>query len=142
MSADPTPAVAMARRFVDAIPHSRDLAMKVLDIDAGRAVIEMPYDRRLIANPATGVIHGGAISTLMDTCGGASVMSHPEAGIGTATLGLRIDYMRAAAPEESVVAEAICFHMTRSVAFVRAEARQSGGVVATATGTFTVERAK
>ena len=140
MSPESNPALTLARRFVEAIPHSRDLAMRVLEIAEGRAVIEMPYDRRLIANPATGVIHGGAISTLMDTCGGAAVMSHPDAGLGAATLGLRIDYMRAAKPEEAVVAEAICFHMTRSVGFVRAEARQSGGVVATATGTFSVER--
>ena len=141
MSNETSPSLDLARRFIEAIPHSRDLAMKVLEIGDGRAVIEMPYDRRLIADPATGVIHGGAISTLMDTCGGAAVMAHPEAGIATATLGLRIDYMRSATPEEPVIAEATCFHMTRFVGFVRAEARQDGGVVATATGTFSVERA-
>ena len=80
MSNETSPSLDLARRFIEAIPHSRDLAMKVLEIGDGRAVIEMPYDRRLIADPATGVIHGGAISTLMDTCGGAAVMAHPEAG--------------------------------------------------------------
>jgi len=132
----------LARAFISAIPHARDLGMTVTDIGDGRAVIAMPYDSRLVGDPASGIIHGGAVSALMDTCGGAAVMAHPGAGIATATLGLRIDYMRAAIPGEPVEAEAVCFHMTRSVAFVRAEARQAGaGIVATATGTFTVERA-
>ena len=141
MSDDTSARLAAAQAFSDRIPHSKDLGMRMVEIGAGRAVIEMPYDPRLIGDPATGVIHGGAVSSLMDSCGGAAVMSHPRGGLATASLGLRIDYMRPATPHKPVVAEAVCFHMTRSVGFVRAEARQEGeGIVATATGTFTVER--
>ncbi|WP_146586743.1 PaaI family thioesterase [Puniceibacterium confluentis] len=132
----------IARQFIEAIPHSRALGMNLTEIGDGVAEITMAYDARLIGDPETGVIHGGAVSALMDTCGGAAVMSHPSAPAGTATIGLRIDYMRAATPGQTITARAVCHHITRSVAFVRATAtdEDTDRPVATATGTFTVEQ--
>ena len=132
----------IARQFIEAIPHSRDLEMTLTSIGAGAATITMPYLEKLIGDPSTGVIHGGAVSALMDTCAGAAVMSHPEAGYATATLDLRIDYMRSAKPHHTITTHAECYHMTRSVAFVRATATDgtSDTPVATANGAFTVER--
>lgn len=131
----------LARQFIEAIPHSRDLGMELKDMDDGVAVITMPYDDRLIGDPETGVISGGAVSALMDTCCGAAVMCHPENLGGTATLDLRIDYMRVATPGSGHHHRATCYHVTRSVAFVRATAcdDDSDNPVATATGAFTVE---
>lgn len=133
--------VKVARQFIEAIPHARALGMVLADIKNGTAVIEMPYDKKLIGNPKTGVIHGGAVSTVMDTCCGAAVMSHPSAPGGTATIDLRIEYMRAATPGQTVVTTATCYHITRNVAFVRATAVDDDidNPVARATGTFTVE---
>ena len=141
MSADKA---KLARQFIEAIPHSRALGMKLTEIGDGMAEITMAYDPKLVGDPRTGVIHGGAVSALMDTCGGAAVMSHPEAPAGTATIDLRIDYMRAATPGQTITARAECYHITRSVAFVRATAMDDDRdrPVATASGAFTVERAK
>lgn len=132
----------IAAQFIGSIPFSKALGMELLEIGDGWAKITMPYSESIIGEPSTGVIHGGAVSALMDTCGGAAVMAHPEGAVSTATLDLRIDYMRAARPGQRVTAEAECYHVTRAVAFVRATARdeEEGTPVATATGAFTFQR--
>ena len=130
-----------AKQFTEVIPHASALGMELTKIEAGRVEISMPYSPQLVGDPKTGVIHGGAVSAVMDTCCGAAVMSHPRNPTATATIDLRIDYMRPATPGQSIVTRAHCYHITRSVAFVRAQAFDDDleNPVATATGAFTVE---
>jgi len=132
----------IARQFIEAIPHCRALGMRVDSVAGGLAVISMAWDARFVGDPTTGVIHGGAVSALMDTASGAAVMCHPEAPSTTATMDLRIDYMRPATPGQRITARAECYHMTRSVAFVRVTATDEDDTrpVASATGAFTVDR--
>ncbi len=134
----------LARQFIDALPHARALSMRVETVGNGVAVLSMPYDERLVGDPKTGVIHGGAVSALLDTCGGAAVLCHPVETRGTATIALRIDYMRPATPGHRITARAECYHVTRAVAFVRATAMDEDvdRPVATAAGTFTLDRSK
>ena len=130
----------IAQKFIEALPHGRELKLKVIEVGEGSAAICMPYDKKLVGDPKTGVIHGGAVSTVIDTCCGSAVMSHPKARGVTATIDLRIDYMRAATPGQAIVARATCYHMARNVAFVRATAYDNDPdlPVATASGSFTV----
>lgn len=144
MNVSPEDKARIARQFIEALPFSAALGMRLEEIGDGVAVISMPWAEALVGDPDTGVIHGGAVSALMDTCGGAAVMSAPEVPASTATLDLRIDYMRAAAPGQRITARAECYHITRSVAFVRAHAWDDDAdrPVAAATGAFTIEPGK
>ncbi len=141
MTKTPDPRREQARQFILALPHCAALNMTVDDVGDGVAVMSMPWDDRLVGDPSTGVIHGGAVSTLMDTCGGTAVMAHPKGPLTTATLDLRIDYMRPATPGQAITATATCYHITRTVAFVRAVAtdNDTDNPVAAATGAFTVK---
>ncbi|QYX58651.1 PaaI family thioesterase [Roseovarius sp. SCSIO 43702] len=130
-----------ARKFFSALPHAVALGMEPEDMGGGVAIMSMPWREDLVGDPETGVIHGGAVSALMDTACGAAAMSHPRLMGATATIGLRIDYMRPATPRATIRVRAECHHITRSVAFVRATATDGDDdrPVATATGTFTVQ---
>jgi len=126
-------------QFIKFLPHAQALGMELESVGGGEAVIVMPYAEKLIGDPKTGVVHGGAVSALMDTCCGAAVMSHPSNPAGTATIDLRIEYLRSATPGQRIKTHATCYHVTRSVAFVRATAvdEDEDNPVAMATGTFT-----
>ena len=134
------PGAEAAQRFMSALPHCRALGLDLHAVADGRATVAMPWAEALVGDPVTGVIHGGAVSTLMDTAAGTAVLSHPDAPVSTATLGLRIDYLRPARTRQTIVARAECHRVTRSVAFVRVEAADDEGVMAHATGTFALTR--
>ena len=139
---DPDDHARIAQQFIEAIPHARALALRVDGLGAGTATISMPWAEHLVGDPRSGVVHGGVVSALMDTCCGAAVMAHPLGPASTATIDLRIDYMRSASKGQRITARAECYHMTRTVAFVRAVAldEDEQNPVAAATGAFTVER--
>lgn len=127
-----------ALKFMESIPHAKALGIWIKSIGKGSAEMHMKYDERFIGDPNTGVIHGGAVFALLDTCCGAAVLSHPEQKGLTATIDLRVDYMRPANPGDVIRAQATCYNVTRSVAFVRALAldNDTDRPVATAAGAF------
>ncbi len=129
-----------ANEFIQRLPFSKALNMRVDELAESRAIMSVPYDLLIIGNPATGVIHGGAVTALMDTCCGLAVLAHPVVSTPMATLNLKVDYMRPANPGQSITAEAECYNVTRSVAFVRATAydEDKARPVATTHATFTL----
>jgi len=141
-AADTEARIAAVRAFITDLPYARALGLELRGVGAGWAELAMPYRADLVGDPATGIMHGGAVSALMDTTCGGAVMSHPDAGLATATLDLRIDYMRGAQPGQTVRARATCIRVTRTIAFVTATAHDDDAdtPIAMASGAFTVSR--
>ena len=127
--------------LMEGIPHSATLGMRLVSTEPDEAVLMIPYDTKLIGDPETGVMHGGAITSLLDTCCGTAVMLSRKKPISTATLDLRINYMRPATPERAVYAHAHCYRATRTIGFVRAVAyhEDRNDPIATASAAFMME---
>ena len=131
-------ALAVTRAFVDAIPHNKALGIDVISFGHGEAVFQLPYDEKLVGNPDTGVLHGGAITALLDACSGAAVFAALAELLPIATLDLRIDYLRAGDVGKPIACRASCYRLTRNVAFTRAVAYHDDETdpIATSMGTF------
>ena len=127
-------------QMVSATPHAGELGIKFIAVDIGRATMSMPYSPALIGNANTGVVHGGAVTTLLDQAAGLAAMAGLNGMAPVATLSLRIDYMRAAEKGTTIIAEAHCYKTTKHVAFIRALAHNGDedNPIATAQACFMI----
>jgi len=127
-----------------AVPHNTALAVRMLDVTATEVFLELPYDPKLVGDPDSGTIHGGAITALLDACSGRAVFAELDRPVPIATLDLRIDYLRPATPGRAVIARATCYKITRNVAFTRAVAYHDhpDDAVAHSVGTFMLQTKK
>jgi len=132
----------IGQHMATTVPQAAALGFRFVSVDHGKGTLEVPWREDLVGDPDTGVIAGGVVTSLLDhTCGLAitsAAYGQIDGPFGTATLDLRIDYMRPAAPRAGVTAEAHCYRLTRSIAFVRAQAwdAEASDPIATAQGAF------
>ena len=75
------------------VPFNRHLGMRVALIEDGVVKLTLPFRDEFVGDPERPALHGGVISTLADTCGGATVWSAAEPGSRVATVDLRVDFL-------------------------------------------------
>ena len=109
----------VAKLFGSLSPHMRGLGFEVLSISAGVCVAKLPYRPELVGDPVTQVLHGGVVTTLLDSTGGAAVLSAMKGPTSLATLDLRIDYLRPSKPGRALLAKVECYKTTKHIAFTR-----------------------
>jgi len=116
----------------------RELGIKFLRAGDRVAVSMLPYREELIGDPRSGVLHGGVVTTLLDSTAGAAVIASLSLPMPIATLDLRIDYLRPSTPGQPLYARAECYKLTRHVAFVRGTAYNDDAAdpVASVSATF------
>ena len=84
--------------------------------------LAIPYNPELVSDSATGILASGPIFTLMDMATSLSIWLKTGTIQPQATLDLRIDYLRPAKPGQTVIGHGECYHITRSIAFIRGHA--------------------
>ena len=113
---------------VASLPHCKALNITADSINGLKLTLKLPYSESIVGNPENGVIHGGALTSLMDTaCGFASILSLGEFAI-CPTIDLRIDYMTAATPGLTVYGEAEAYRVTKNIIFARGVAFHKGQI--------------
>jgi uncharacterized protein (TIGR00369 family) len=124
---------------LESLPHFQELGVRIVEVGRGVCVAQIDPSPRLAGNPETGVVHGGVITTLLDSVGGAAAFSVILRGQSVATLDLRIDYLRASEAGRAIFGRAECYRLSRSVAFVRGTAYCDGAeLLAQCAATFMV----
>ncbi len=137
---EPDELAELNRRFMQFVPHNQALGLVVVAMAKADAVMRLPYQAKLVGNPDSGVLHGGAITSLMDACSGAAVFMALREPTPIATLDLRIDYLKPAEPPRDVIAHACCYKVTRNIAFTRCVAfhDDESDPIASSAGTFMI----
>jgi len=100
-------------------PMGELMGFRLLEVDAGRAVLQMEPGERFYNG--IGIVHGGVAATLLDTALGCAINSVMPAGRIFTTLEMKVNYVRP---------------MRRETGTVRCEANviHVGGRTATAEG--------
>ena len=95
--------------YLEFLPFNKVLGIDIdhLDYDSGEAVVSFPMTPDLIGNPAAGILHGGVTASVIDLTGGLSALiscakfhegASPEVIqqklVGSATIDMRVDYLR------------------------------------------------
>jgi len=109
----------LSRLFVS-LPHCQTLGMQYVGTEGRKPTLKVDWREDLVGNPVSGVIHGGVITSLVDTCSAVAVAAQLAEFETIATLDLRIDYLKAASPGRTIYCTAECYRLAHQVAFTRA----------------------
>jgi uncharacterized protein (TIGR00369 family) len=136
--------IEVVKQFMEEqIPFNRLIGMKVAHLGDGEARLEVPFREEFIGDPFRPALHGGVISALLDTCGGAAVFTTlKDVQDRTSTVDLRVDYLRPGR-KETLIAEAWIIRAGNRVAVARLSAFHPGAQdqpVATGTAVYNVRR--
>ena len=137
--------LAFVRKIMaEIIPFNRELGIEVVDLAEGHAVLGLPFRPELIGDPMRPALHGGVISALADTCGGAAVWTAIGKEDRVSTIDLRVDYLLPGPPER-ILAEADVLRVGNhvGVAAIRVyAAARPNEIVAEGKGVYAVRRAE
>ena len=136
----PLDMVERVAEVIESLPHNRKLGIRTAEISHGRCVTFIEYRPELVGDPTRNLLHGGVVTTLIDTTAGGAVYSCLTEETPIATLDMRIDYLKPAAPDTRLYACAEVCRLTRRVAFVRAFAYEdvASNQVATCNAAFMI----
>ncbi len=91
------------RQFMEeSVAFNRFLGFRLVHLAPGEATMSMPFFDHLVGDPVRPALHGGTISSLIDTAAGAAAFTCIEPGDKLSTLDLRVDYLRPAALVETL----------------------------------------
>ena len=126
------------REVFSRVPFARLLGLEFVGAERGSAAFAM--DAREELKRMGGILHGGAVVSLLDTAAACAVHTILEPGAGAVTVDLTVHFLRPFGSSR-LQARARVLRAGRRIAFLSVEATDPAGVlIATATTTYAIQR--
>jgi uncharacterized protein (TIGR00369 family) len=122
----PRDPAALVRGWLEHSPYASHLGITVESLGAGAAELALPYHDRLAT--MGDVVHGGAISSLIDTAAAAAAVSAVEGDslAGGTTVDLSVSLLTAARGSD-LRARAAVIRRGRAISFVEVDVEDGDG---------------
>jgi uncharacterized protein (TIGR00369 family) len=109
-------------------PAARLIGYTVAEVDKGSVVFEL-QPREYHYNPFA-TVHGGILSTLLDTAMTASVLSTLPSGFSCSTIEIKVNFIKTVTAETGMVrCEARPIHSGKNLAFVEGRLKDGNDVL-------------
>lgn len=138
----PVPPPEMLRFFDELVPFNKFLGIEIAHADEGKVRLQLPFRPEYIGDSSRPALHGGVISTLIDTAGGFAVWTRISIDDRVSTIDLRVDYLSPGGPEP-LIAEAEVVRVGNRVAVTDVRVYQPsapGRTVATGKAVYNIKR--
>jgi uncharacterized protein (TIGR00369 family) len=122
------------------IPFNRLLGIRGESAGRGRAVLTLPVRPEFVGDVRRPALHGGVLSTLIDTAGGLAAWSALADEESVSTVDLRVDYLEPAGLGAPLRAEAELVRKGNRVCHVRIAVLQDGVLVAEGRAVYNIHR--
>lgn len=122
--------------LVNECPYFSLLSMKIRDLQWGTSLLEVQLEEKHLQ--PFGMVHGGAIASVVDAAAFWAVFPQVEKGMGLTTVEMKLNYL-APVKEGKLVAEGRCIRIGKTLALGEAQVRdEKGNLVAHGTATMMV----
>ncbi|MGZ3408546.1 MAG: PaaI family thioesterase [Polyangia bacterium] len=138
----PVPPKEFLGLIQDFVPFNKFLGIAIDEAREGFVRLSLPYRPEYIGDSSRPALHGGVISTLIDTCGGFAVWTQLRIEDRVSTIDLRVDYLAPGAPE-ALYADGTVVRVGNRVGVVDIrcwQASQPSRTVATGKGVYNIKR--
>ncbi len=121
---------------IKATPYLQHLGIELVEIDADKAILKMPFKNEL--RQPYGLLHGGATASLIDTTTAFAVIAKIGISQKAVTVDLTIHYLRSLVDETSICTAKIVRAGKRLITVSAEVHSESGKQIATALSTYSI----
>jgi uncharacterized protein (TIGR00369 family) len=130
----------IVRMMGEQSPFNRLLGIQLESAGDGHAVVLLPVREDHVGDPRRPALHGGVLSSLIDTAGGAAAWSALPAGESVSTVDLMVDFLEPGRLAGPLRAEAELVRKGNRVCHVRVRVTQDELLVAEGRGIYNIHR--
>ncbi len=122
------------------VPFNRLLGIRAESVEPGRATLVVAVKSEYVGDTRRPALHGGVVSALIDTAGGAAAWSALGALESVSTVDLMVDFLEPARLGGPLRAEAELVRKGNRVCHVRVRVTQDGLLVAEGRAVYNIHK--